>query len=243
MKIISYKYLNNGRYKIKFDSQEHIIYEDIILKYSILTKDSITDKELELYLKDNEYYQAYYKAISYINKKLRSKLEIKKYLSKDYSKKIVEDAISKLEKDGYLNEDVYASAYINDQINLKNIGPLKIKSDLEKLGINNNIINNHIDAYTKTMQIEKINKLIEKEIKLNKNKSSIMLKNKILRNLIDKGFYKEDIEDVLNNYTIDDKEIYQKEYDKIYKKLSQKYSGKELEYKVKEKMYQKGFKI
>ena len=31
-----------------------------------------------------------------------------------------------------------------------------------------------------------------------------------------------------------------KEYDKLYKKLSRKYSGNELEYKIKEKLYQKG---
>ena len=39
----------------------------------------------------------------------------------------------------------------------------------------------------------------------------------------------------------DDKELVKKEYDKIYKKLSKKYSGSELEYKVKQKMYSLGF--
>ena len=35
--------------------------------------------------------------------------------------------------------------------------------------------------------------------------------------------------------------IYKKEYDKVYKRLSRKYSGSELEYKVKQKMYALGF--
>ena len=70
-----------------------------------------------------------------------------------------------------------------------------------------------------------------------------MLKNKILNSLINKGFYRDDIIECIDSFNFDDSEIRKKEYNKIYNKLSQKYNGKELEYKVKEKMYQKGFRI
>lgn len=242
MKIISYKYLGNSRYKIKFEEEEHILYEDIILKYSILGKENIDKKDLEKCLKENLYFECYYKGINYINKRLRTKLELKKYLNKEYDSKLVNNVLDSLEKDGYLNEDVYTSSYIHDQINLKMVGPLKIKKDLEDLGISNDIINKHIESYTKEDQNLKIKKIIEKEVKLNKNKSSIMLKNKILKSLIEKGFYNEDILEILECYSFDDKDIYKKEYEKLYNKLSKKYSGKQLEYKIKEKMYQKGFR-
>ena len=243
MEIKRYKYLGNGKYKVFIDDDSFIIYEDIILKYNILSKDKVDKKDLDLYLKDNQFYEAYYKAVSYINIKLRSSKEINKYLSKDFSKKIVTYVINSLSKDGYLNEDVYAEAYINDQINLKITGPLKIKKDLIDLGISVSVIDNHLDIYTKDMQYNKINKVIEKELKLNTNKSSYMLKNKILNNLMNKGFYKDDISYCISNYSFDDNDIYKKEYKKIYDKLSKKYSGKELEYKVKEKLYQKGFRV
>ena len=243
MEIKKYKYLGNGRYKVFIDDENFIIYEDIILKYNILSKDTISKKDLDLYLKDNMFYEAYYKAVSYINIKLRSSKEIDKYLSKDFSKKTVSSVIDRLTKDGYLNEDVYVEAYINDQINLKITGPFKIKTDLIKLGISDSIIDNHLDIYTKDMQYNKIKKVIEKELKLNTNKSSTMLKNKILKNLLDKGFYKEDISYLISTYDFDDSDILKKEYKKMYDKLSKKYSGKELEYKVKEKLYQKGFRV
>lgn len=242
MKIEKYKYLGNGRYKVFIDKEEYIIYEDIILKYNILSKDNVDKKDLDLYLKDNQFFEAYYKAVSYINVKLRSSKEIDKYLSKDFSKQIVFDVIEKLKKDGYLNENVYAEAYINDQINLKIVGPVKIKKDLINLGISSSIIDNHMVCYTKNMQYDKIRKIIEKEIRLNKSKSSFMLKNKILKNLVDKGFYNDDIVYCMNDYDFDDSDVYKIEYEKIYDKLSKKYSGKVLEYKVKEKLYQKGFK-
>ena len=161
MKIEKYKYLGNGKYKVFIEGDSYIIYEDIILKYSILSKDKITKKDLELYLKDNSFYDAYYKATSYINKKLRTKLEIKKYLNKDFNKEITSRVIDKLLKDGYLNENVYASAYINDQINLKMIGPLKIKDNLIKLGIDKSIIEDHLTIYTKEIELEKIKKIVQ----------------------------------------------------------------------------------
>lgn len=243
MKIDKYKYLGNGKYKVTIDKIDYIIYEDIILKYNILGKENITKTDLDLYLKDNEFFEAYYKAISYINIKLRCSKEISKYLSKDFSSKIIDKVINKLYKDGYLNEDVYTEAFINDQINLKIVGPLKIKSELMNLEISENVVDNHLLVYAKKLQYDKINKVIEKEIRLNKNKSSLMLKNKILKNLIDKGFYREDIVYCMDSYDFDDSESYKIEYEKVYNKLSSKYSGKQLEYKVKEKLYQKGFRV
>ena len=46
---------------------------------------------------------------------------------------------------------------------------------------------------------------------------------------------------VISEYDFsNDKDMVKKEYDKLYKRLSRKYSGNELEYKIKEKLYQKG---
>ena len=64
-----------------------------------------------------------------------------------------------------------------------------------------------------------------------------------MQDLINKGFYKEDIMLVLEEFTIkDDKNIYLKEYNKLKNKLSKKYSGEELEYQIKNNLYKKGFK-
>lgn len=243
MKIEKYKYLGNGKYKISIDNNEYVIYEDIILKYSILGKDTITKKELDECLKDNDFYEAYYKSVSYIKTRLRSEKEIRKYLSKYYSNKIIASVIERLTKEKYLDEDIYTDAYIMDQINLKVSGPIKIENELVKLGISKDVIEKHLQIFTKDEQYQKIRKVIKKEINLNKNKSEVMLKNKLLKSLIDKGFFKEDILSCIEEFEFDDSKIYEIEYKKAYDKLSKKYSGRELEYKVKEKMYQKGFRI
>ena len=51
------------------------------------------------------------------------------------------------------------------------------------------------------------------------------------------------ISKIINEYSFDNNnDIARKEYDKLYKKLSRKYSGEELKRKINEKMYLKGLK-
>ena len=52
--------------------------------------------------------------------------------------------------------------------------------------------------------MEKIKKNVDKEIKLNNSKSCYVLKNKVLMNLLNKGFYKDDILEVLDGIVIED---------------------------------------
>lgn len=242
MEIEKYKYIGNGKYKVYINKEEYIIYEDIIIQNNILSKKNISKDELNNYMEDNKFYEAYYKSIKYINTKLRSKKEIKNYLIKyNYNEKLIENVIDKLIKDNYLNETLYIKSYINDKINLKMIGPLKIKKELEELGFKEEKIDKQLLIFSPEIEKEKIMKLINKEIKLNKNKSLLNLKQKILITLKQKGFSNDLIIESIKKISFNDKEIYEKEYKKIYEKLSKKYSGKELEYKVKQKMYEKGF--
>ena len=51
------------------------------------------------------------------------------------------------------------------------------------------------------------------------------------------------IDKVLSSFDFsNDSELAKKEYDKLYRKLSRKYSGSELKQKIREKMYMKGLK-
>ena len=52
---------------------------------------------------------------------------------------------------------------------------------------------------------------------------------------------KEIIMPIINNYEIDDHEVYKHEYEKAKRQLEKKYEGYELERKIREKLYRKGF--
>lgn len=243
MKIEKFTKNKNGMYILVLDNGNKIkVHEDLILKYELLLSKKINEKLLEAIQKENQIYEIYEVALKYINTRLRSSKELIEYLKKKgYEYDSINQVLIMLKKQGYLDEAIYASSFVHDKILMSNYGPNKIYSELEKLGIDTNIISDKISIYTKEMECERINKIIEKQIKLNHNKGAFLLKRKIQTFLLSLGYTSSYINECISKYNFYDKDVYEKEYQKILTQLSKKYSGKELEYKLKQKLYQKGF--
>ena len=68
------------------------------------------------------------------------------------------------------------------------------------------------------------------------------ISQKIISDFLNKGYNKEDIVEILNSKNLSDDNLYEKEYKKLYDKYSKKYPKEQLEYIIKQKLYQKGFK-
>ena len=242
MKIIKYKKSKKNTYELLLDDSNIIIlYDDVIIKYNLLIDKEVDEKKLEEITSYNAFLENYYRAINYINKKMRTEKEIKKYLEK-YTDNItnINKIINILYKDGYLNKERYIKAYINDQYNLTLNGPIKVENDLIGLGY----LKEDIIEYLETFNWEdRIDKLISKKKKNNKI-SNNNLKIKILNDIIKLGYDKNIISEKLENIEFDsDIEILKKEFNKIFKKYSLKYSDYELEYKVINYLYKKGFNV
>lgn len=243
MKIKTFKKKRSNLYEITLDNNSKInLYDDIIIQYNLLITKEILDKDFQEILQENNKIESYNIALKYINSKLRTEKEIKKKLQ-NYNKESVTYTINRLKKEGYLNDQIYIKAYINDEINLKLIGPQKIIFNLKKLGFKEKDILEYLETFDDSIWLNKIDKYMTKKINTNHNLSSIMLKQKILTDLINRGFSKEMILSLLDNRDIlDNEEIYLKEYHKLYKKLSSKYDGEELEWQIKMQLHRKGFK-
>lgn len=243
MKIVNFKKKNSNSYKITLSSGESVIlYEDIILKYDLLLKKEISDNDLKEITKDNEKYFVYYDSLKYITKKLRTEIELRKKY-KDYSSSSIDYSINRLRSEGYLNDSLYIKSFINDSINLKLDGQNKIKNNLIKLGLKEEDILDYLDTIDNSIWLEKINKIINKEIKNNKKYFGLYLKNRIFSNLKNLGYLDKDIVSILNNYTFQvDESIYEREKEKAINKYKRKYQGKELEMKVNNYLYTHGFR-
>lgn len=244
MKIEKFKKRPNGLYTIYLDNfNTYDFYEEIILKYELLITKTIEEDELNKIIEDNKKYESYYDALKTLKRTIKTKEEIRKQLTeKKYSKESIDFAITTLEKQGYINDKNYAKSYVHNAIITTNKGPKKIEEELVKKGVTNDNYSEALEEYTNDLEKEKIEKLISKKIKSNHNKSAKVLKQKLGLDLINNGFSKDIIKEVLNSTNIEENaDILKKEYQKYYKKLSKKYSGKELEYKLKQKMYSLGF--
>lgn len=240
MKIEKYKKLKNNKYEVTLeDDSKLILYEDVILKEELLLKKEISD--LSRLTSINEEYEIYDVALKYLNHHVISVKGMKEYLfKKKYGLQKIDNAIDKLISKGYLNDDYYAKCYITNQVNLSNDGPIKIIKHLEDNEISSSVYAKYLSNYNSIWK-DRINKYITKQQRTNK-KSTYFFKNKMLMNLVNLGYDKEMINDSLSKVYLDNlDDLKNKEKDKIRKKLERKYSGEELERKIKEKLYQKGF--
>ena len=245
LKIIKYKKGTKGKYKVFLDNDNTLVlYEDVILKYNLLLTKELDEKTMIEVDKYNQECDVYYTALSSINNRFKSVYELKQaLLNKEYPLDLVNKAIDKLLDQGYLNDRMFARSYINNQMITTNKGPHKIMKELADKKIDQEIIKEEIEIFTDEEQSIKIKKLIEKGIKTNHNRGGVVLKQKIYNDLKQAGYDISLINNIISEYSFDnDKEIAKKEYDKLYRKYSRKYSGYELEAKIKEKLYQKGLK-
>lgn len=244
MKIEKYVKDKQNKYKVLIDGENYVLYDDVIIKYQLLMKHELTKSEFDEIIKFNSELVSYYESIKYISKKLRSKKEVIEFLhKKDISDNVIKSTIKRLEENKFLNEEIYLKAYINDQINLTTKGPKRIMKELLKLGLPEELILDKLNSISNDVWIDKIENYVEKKIKTNHSSSSNMLKIKITNDLINQGFDKEDIVGIINKYDIIDEDILKHEYEKAKKTLSKKYEGYELEMKIREKLYRKGFSI
>ena len=240
MEIKEFKKLKGNVYELKFKSGEEIkLYDDVILKYNLLVNKSFHDKLYEEIIKYNKSLDAYYLSLKYINSKLRCEKEIRDYLKKkDFSLDIIDKTIDRLNKYNYLNRDLYVKSYVSDKYNFTLNGPVKIKREL----INLDFSEEEIDKYLNLDFDDKIKKIIDKKVMSNKKYNEYNLKINISNYLINLGYKKEMFNDYINEVKIDNSLVIKKDIDKLKNKYQKKYSGKELYYFIRNKLYQKGYR-
>ena len=243
MKISKYKKGSNGIYKVVLeDGRTLSLYEDVILKFNFLIVRDIDEKTIIEAEKYNQECDVYYVALKSIRSRLRSSYELQRFLlHKQYPTNLIDKAIHKLEKQGYLNDQLFARSYIYHQMITTNKGPLKIEKELLEKKVSNGIINEELVVFSSEEQAERIDKLVKKSIKTNRSFGGIVLMRKICNGISNLGYDSSLIRSVLSNYSFEnDVDIAKREYEKLYHRYCHKYSGEDLKRKIREKLFLKG---
>ena len=243
-KITSIKKGKKNTYLITTSKNETIsFFDDLIVKYHILPKKEITEDELNLWKKENSKLESYYQGIHYLSIKMRTKKEIRQYLSKNnYDKETIEKTIQKMEQEGFLNEENYIQAYINDAFRFSNDGPLKLKQKLWKEELSEKKIEEGINQIETEQWLLKLEKLMQKKANSKHTDGLKKWKQKCMNYFYQLGYSLEWIEEISNriNWTEDEKTI-EREYEKLKQKWSRKLKGETLILQIKKKLYEKGF--
>ncbi len=244
MKILKYKKMSNGRYKVSLENMDLLLYEEVILKYNLLITKEIDPLMIEDISQDNMFYEVYYYALNSLKSRFKSVYDIRKILEKkEFPNQIIDNVIDKLLSQGYLNDESFVKAFINNKLMTTNYGPYKLKSELVEHKVDIDLIEKELSNFSYEDQLVKIEKLVNRFYKSNHTRGGIVLRNKIANDIINYGYEFSLIDKVLDKFDFsDNEEIAKAEYKKLYNKLSRKYSNEELERKIREKMYMKGLK-
>ena len=83
MKILKYKKKRNGQYELQLESGEVLsLYEEVILKFELLLKKKVDEKEKEKILLCNQEYDVYYIALKSLKSRFKSVRELRYLLLK-----------------------------------------------------------------------------------------------------------------------------------------------------------------
>jgi len=230
-----------GMYELVFSNgKKKKVTEDIIIKYNLFKNKEIDAILLNKIIEDNEKEIYYNKVIKYIAIRIRSKWEIEKYLEKyETDTKYI---IDKLERQGYINDEIFIRAFINDKMNMNNWGPFKIKREAFKYHIDSSLLNKYISEIDIDIIHNKLEKQINKKVGVNKTKSERALKTYLMTYFSNLGYESSMIKQIISGIEINvDQTIIDKEYNKIKKRLEKKYQGKELEFNINRALLNKGF--
>ena len=190
MKIIKYRKGSQGLYKVELEDGSVLsLYEEVILKFELLLTREILDKDIDFINKFNQECEVYYVALNSIKSRFKSVYDTKEFLlKKEYPVDMIDIAINKLVKQGYLNDKSFAKSFINNQMVTTNKGPNKIKKELIEHRIDSNIIDEEINVYEDDIQLEKIEKIASRLFKSNRTRGGAVLKRKIINDLIMLGY-------------------------------------------------------
>lgn len=243
MKILKIQKNKEGSYVLLLSNQEKIkTYDEVILKNNLLINKEIDNDLLIKIDEENMYYSNYKKVLKYSKIRLRSQKEINEYMKKlNFSKIYEEKTIQNLKKIGLYNDFNFVRAFISDKMYLTNWGPYKIKTELLKHDICEDIINENLEKISKEEIEEKLRKQLIKKCNNNHNTSSALLKKKLLFEFSNLGYDPSLILSILEEFTFNEEKNILEEYLKCKRTLEKKYSGEKLKMQIKQKLYRRGF--
>lgn len=202
LKIEKYEKIAQAKYRLYLDNGEIIdTYDDVILKNDLLFKKKLDTYLYQKIITESNLQEHYNACIKYISIRIRSTKEIIDYLKrKNVSEEDINYIVDKLTKEKFLDDNYFCKCFINDKLKFTTMGEYKIIYELKKHNIDSNIIDNNIHLIDKEFLIQKIDKIITKQLNSNNKLDKTKLRNKLYNHLINSGYSANLVIERLNYY-------------------------------------------
>lgn len=193
---------NSDSCYLKLSNDETLtINLDIISKYSLAKSKSIDNNTLELITRDQRIIDIKKCAYRFASYKPRSVYQIQQKLKeKGYIPEEIKIAIKFLLEFNLLDDNNFAESFVKNKANNKKYGINRIRLELKKAGINNEIIEHSINEfYPMENCLELAKSISQKKMKIIANKPIEKQRNSLIQFLIRQGYNWDIINNVLKD--------------------------------------------
>lgn len=188
---------NKNRVNVYIDGQYTLALELLtVMKLGLKIGNDVTEAQLAEAAADTEKSVALERAMNYIARGRRTESQMRKYLvSKQYGDDVVQYVMDKMDYYGYIDDNAYAAAYVEQ--NSHNKGTRRLKQELIQRGISAD------DAESFAEQDDEVShanaeKLAEKYMKGKPN--NIKTLAKLQRYLVSRGYDFDTVNEIVRKY-------------------------------------------
>lgn len=245
-----------SRYNIFLDDGNEESYgfsvdEDLLVEYHLHKGMTIEQSLIQTLKQQDTIHQSYRQAINYLGYRMRSKYEIKQYLSrKDVDPEHIDEIIVKLSDKGLIDDKEFADMFVRHRIQQSTKGPQLVKKELiVTKGISNEIASEAIEQYTYDVQYSRAMNVAKKRMR-RKSKHSFQRQIQQLQAALTRnGFAHSVIQDVVEecrssfNDIDEEWEALSKHGKRLLRRYEGQLSGFTLQNKLREALYRQGFSM
>ncbi len=239
--------IHKDQYVVEFSLGEKItISEDVLVQYRLYKGMELSEEIIAKMQKAASVDQGLQKALNYLSYQLRSKKEIEVYLKgKEVGTANRFTILKRLEELKLVDDKIYSESYVRTAMRTSDKGPIVISQQLKKRGLSQENIDQGLSLYTPEQQQDVAYKTAEKALRHYGKYSHKESLQKLRTHLMQKGFVKEIIDEVLAALPMEkdldeEYELLVKQADKIWLR-QQKLSFAKRKAKVQQSLFQKGF--
>lgn len=124
------------------------VHQDLVLKHRLRAGRELTPDERQAIVEDDRVAKAKTRALDYLAHKPRTETEVRRKLrQKEYSEPVIESVIERLHELSYLDDAEYAEQYVERRFASKGYGPVRIRQELRKRGIDRHLAETAVDDF------------------------------------------------------------------------------------------------
>jgi regulatory protein len=143
--------------------------------------------------------QALNKLANYCCRAERCIFDVRKKLDAwEIAKDVQDKIIRRLQQEKFLDEERYCKAYVNDKSKYAHWGTFKIKYELKKKHVSEDLIRESLENLNPEESREQLRQLIDRKRKSVKGKNEFEIRQKLIRFAVGRGFSLEEAEKVLS---------------------------------------------